>query len=40
MYPASVWRRKFGGFFVEDKETDAKTWGVEERTDEDLHVTH
>jgi hypothetical protein len=40
MYPASVWKRRFGGFFTLDEETDAKLWGVEEKSEEDQQVTY
>ena len=39
MYPASVWHRRFGTFFIEDKATDAKLWGIEERDEDEQHVT-
>ena len=34
MYGASVWKRRFGTFFVQDTETDPKTWGEETRENE------
>ena len=34
MYPASVWKRRFGTFFEHDEETDPRTWGIEARDDE------
>jgi hypothetical protein len=40
MYPASVWKRRFGGFFVPDPETDPKLWGVEEKDEDDQLVTY
>ena len=40
MYPASVWKRRFGGFFTIDEATDAKLWGVEEKDEEDQLVTY
>jgi len=30
MYPASVWRRRFGTFFAHDEQTDPTTWGEDE----------
>jgi len=34
MYPATVWKRRFGTFFEHDNETDPRAWGVEVRDDE------
>lgn len=34
MYPATVWKRRFGTFFEHDAGTDPRAWGMEERTEE------
>ena len=35
MFPASVWRRRFGAMFVADPDTDAKNWGQADKQDEE-----
>lgn len=35
MYPASVWRRRYGTFFDHDSETNPKLWGVEDKDPEE-----